>query len=1779
MKVRDVASPPNTRPALVVIATSWGRRHGGINSFSTDLCVALAAIAYHHRVVCVALSANDADREDAESADVVLLTLNLDVSSAADPRWTSQVFGVLAAAGIATVDHWVGHDAITGELAACCARESRHGKSTVLMHMSYADYLHLKHPACEGTTIADRSNKQKLVLQSSDFACAVGPLLFERLCEIRGSNDSVAQLIPGLAEDVLARPPRARLQAIGFGRFTAADALVKQAPLAAAGFARAFRMGLAYRNPAFRDAQLTLIGVPPDEAKQLRDLAETEAGRVVNIQTLDFLESRERLLGLLSEANACLMLSWHEGFGLAAWEAIAAGVPVVLSQNSGVFRTLESLGGAATGCVTSIDVRGRSDGAPQEEDIESVKSALLEVTRNIPASLANAQSLRTFLRERDFNWERTARTLAELIGLPVTKAIVKVGTEARPSESADVVRREAEAARRRDLFARRIGYQPDPFFKGRQAELEQLVQGLKEKKSLQIRSLVWGMGGVGKTALAVQLCHQLIARDVFADGILWYRVRQEGVTEVIKRCMIDLEIDSDVNAMTDLDTRVAEFQHRLRKLDLLIVLDNADYGPEVMRPIFDLFKGIPVLITSRREFDLPGSIRVPLGDLKHEEAIALVRDLLGMSGEAPAPSGPLGSVAEIEDLCRAVSCLPIALVLAAAYIRERRLPIRRYIAAWQSRRDRLRLLAADRIEEKEEKLRDVRACFGMSFDDLDARAKRVLACMGLWEGRDFSLAHLASVIDETVYPHADGHDGALTAACELPGGALGVTAGEDGRVLVWDLSDRRLPRAVLTVFQGAEPIADLVVGPEGRQFLIQTDAGSIAMVPSVDVAALRVARAAVLRPRAGETLFKDRVDLVTAEEGVPAIEVREGRLLCRLRLVWPSLESPETLSDVEASCEVVPDSAVDGWRASVDREWRRMLSQAWRPRPRARPGIETQDLVARMVLNDRRVKVPALPEPSTRGEASLLAHAGKRATVPTWAMVDSAEEVSEGLASVSVLLQQRSLADKVRADGRDRVRVHPLVSEFAAEHLSTEERDRAVPTMCSFYLERVRSSRKHFDADEGNIEFSLIWALQNWTPERLSGGAILDEVADALQYRGRYSLALQWSEAYVQAAERHGTDLQAGRAWLHQAFCLALCGRMGETSTALSRGRNLLERASGERPILGAEVSDLWWSWSNADYERWAGGLARVNASAETSRRLRQARMVEVDPYLWSRAAAHDWPDRGSRRAVAAKEELVARTLRNQRNRIEGFAEAYGDVEDLLSAHDRLLALTKEDLSEDILYSAHKLRLSALLAAGDPAAALTCLDALRKLAQQMPSKTMRFTLLLGEAQIALRQGKPLEAREFWEQARAFLELPAVGPPPEWFWEVYFHLANASPQPAATVLREVLRFWPSFASDERGHYHLLAAWTLVALDDTARARLAWARAEAYDQRLAIVAPWQRKTWVELYAAGSGLGVTATEVSAADEGLWGPVADRPYVLVRGPGIDLKEVPRDAGPDAKPEVVGPVEPLHLRNHPATVAELREYCAASGTPLPWYYRVQNPDAADFEWVRFTPYALAKRLAEHLDEGLPGTIGWRALPDNPAWRLPIPARSTPLPQAASIYEWLEQSPAWSALTANLLRPSEFAPGDLPHLRGLLCADPMSAIDKWRIVDFVRTRGLDALPSRLRKLVSIAGARRVPRQLATGVLARLERDWRSIAHLAGMTEVTPDAVWLRPETRKPHETFGTVEHMGAIGALAREGSPGPCLLVPDACAWADVMVWPSRLFDPTWYREEAPPWP
>ena len=73
---------------------------------------------------------------------------------------------------------------------------------------------------------------------------------------------------------------------------------------------------------------LGLSGNSQQEA-DFRAMAMAPSGRGVNIIRRAY-GSRKEIYDRLEKSNLCLMLSWHEGFGLTAWEALAHEVLLVL---------------------------------------------------------------------------------------------------------------------------------------------------------------------------------------------------------------------------------------------------------------------------------------------------------------------------------------------------------------------------------------------------------------------------------------------------------------------------------------------------------------------------------------------------------------------------------------------------------------------------------------------------------------------------------------------------------------------------------------------------------------------------------------------------------------------------------------------------------------------------------------------------------------------------------------------------------------------------------------------------------------------------------------------------------------------------------------------------------------------------------------------------------------------------------------------------------------------------------------------------------------------------------------------------------------------------------------------------------------------------------------------------------------------------------------------------------------------------------------------------------
>jgi hypothetical protein len=204
---------------------------------------------------------------------------------------------------------------------------------------------------------------------------------------------------------------------------------IKQGGLAVAGFASAVKGAFLNKGPAKlqENPQMRVIGIKEpegDEEHALKELAFEKAGRQVNLIALPYDENREELLDELGRSNISMMLSWHEGFGLTGWEAIAGEVPLILSRQTGVWQLLqETLGKQIVeGYVRALEVRGRegdddtANFLPQDE--EAVREAIIDCTSKMEASRQAAAKLKQELKkELICTWTHTAKQFCDGLGI------------------------------------------------------------------------------------------------------------------------------------------------------------------------------------------------------------------------------------------------------------------------------------------------------------------------------------------------------------------------------------------------------------------------------------------------------------------------------------------------------------------------------------------------------------------------------------------------------------------------------------------------------------------------------------------------------------------------------------------------------------------------------------------------------------------------------------------------------------------------------------------------------------------------------------------------------------------------------------------------------------------------------------------------------------------------------------------------------------------------------------------------------------------------------------------------------------------------------------------------------------------------------------------------------------------------------------------------------------------------------------------------------------------
>ncbi|MDH6144482.1 DNA-binding SARP family transcriptional activator [Kitasatospora sp. GP30] len=204
-------------------------------------------------------------------------------------------------------------------------------------------------------------------------------------------------------------------------------------------------------------------------------------------------------------------------------------------------------------------------------------------------------------------------------------------------------------------------------FTGRAELLEQLT-GLLASPSRPCVTITAldGIGGVGKTALAVHAAERL--REHFPDGRLYADLRGAGPESadpaaVLVRFLQALGADDNAIPL-DLDERVALYRSHLADRRVLVLLDNAADAAQVTA-LLPGAVGCAVLVTSRaRLTGLAGARHLTVGALTEAEAVELLGRVIGPERTAAEPE-------ECATVVAACDRLPLAIRIAGARLAAR----------------------------------------------------------------------------------------------------------------------------------------------------------------------------------------------------------------------------------------------------------------------------------------------------------------------------------------------------------------------------------------------------------------------------------------------------------------------------------------------------------------------------------------------------------------------------------------------------------------------------------------------------------------------------------------------------------------------------------------------------------------------------------------------------------------------------------------------------------------------------------------------------------------------------------------------------------------------------------------------------------------------------------------------------------------------------------------------------------------------------------------------------
>ena len=374
---------------VALLANEWRSAKGGLSTINRTLAIHLAK---HANVAVTFLvpefECGEEDKRTARGHNIAIREVQR-LPGFSDPLdWLSFPPKDL------DIQVVIGHGAKLGRQAQFI-RESHCCKWMQVVHTEPEELAMHKNYA---NAIAKGEGKNRAevdLCQIADLVVAVGPKLKEafssKLCSF---HRDVFQLIPGsfteFSKTQHAKQDRATFKVLIFGRGDFEDFNLK-------GYDIAAKAIVELQDTSYR---LLFVGAPDGKQDEVAEILLQTGISKNQLIVRSFVQNKERLKELFCEVDVAIMPSRTEGFGLTALEAMSAGLPILVSGNSGFGETLRGL------------TEGKSVVIDSDDPKEWAKA--IGVIRQKPGiqRLEETRRLREVYEER-FSWKRQCQLLVE----------------------------------------------------------------------------------------------------------------------------------------------------------------------------------------------------------------------------------------------------------------------------------------------------------------------------------------------------------------------------------------------------------------------------------------------------------------------------------------------------------------------------------------------------------------------------------------------------------------------------------------------------------------------------------------------------------------------------------------------------------------------------------------------------------------------------------------------------------------------------------------------------------------------------------------------------------------------------------------------------------------------------------------------------------------------------------------------------------------------------------------------------------------------------------------------------------------------------------------------------------------------------------------------------------------------------------------------------------------------------------------------------------------------